>query len=295
MFHVEQSHNSMKIITLIVLHLIATTSFLAHGQAVPGMPPEKVTTVFGQNIHYYEAGHGPAVILLHGLAVDGTLWAANFAPLAAKYHVYAPDQIGFGHSDKPLMDYRVATFVDFLDGFMQSQMIAKASLVGNSLGGWIAIEFALQHPEKVDKLVLVDAAGLPFDQPSLGDLNTSSLAATRTLLQTIYYNKQFVTDELVRQVFIGHLGNNDGYTTQRTMAGFAAPGQFEDAKKLAAIHAPTLVIWGKNDELIPAAKGEQLHQWITGSKYVVFDQCGHVPLQEKPDEFNLLVAEFLGQ
>src|SRR5207245_2808225 len=100
--------------------------------------------VFGQNIHYVEARQGSAVILLHGLGAVKEVWAGNLGALSAKYHVYALDQIGFGHSDKPLLDYRIATFADFLYGFMQSQHLSKATLVGNSLGGWIALDFASQ-------------------------------------------------------------------------------------------------------------------------------------------------------
>ena len=146
----------------------------------PGLPQEKVAAVYGQNIHYFEVGRGPTVILLHGLGGAKEFWLANIGALASKYHVYAIDQIGFGQSDKPLIDYKIATFADFLHGFMQTEKIAKATLVGNSLGGWIATDFAVQHPEMVDKLVLVDAAGLTWQKP-LPDLNPSTIAGWRTL------------------------------------------------------------------------------------------------------------------
>ena len=80
----------------------------------PGLPQEKVAAVYGQNIHYFEVGQGPTVILLHGLGGAKEFWLANIGALASKYHVYAIDQIGFGQSDKPLLDYRIATFTDFL-------------------------------------------------------------------------------------------------------------------------------------------------------------------------------------
>src|ERR1017187_2075541 len=147
---------------------------------MPQMPAEQTATVFGQSVHYYEAGQGPAVVLLHGLGANAGIWAANIGPLSAQYRVIAPDQIGFGHSDKPLIDYKIATFVDFLYGFMQGQKIAKATLVGNSLGGWIAVEFAIQHPEMVEKLVLVDAGGLSFEStPPAINLNPASLDDTK--------------------------------------------------------------------------------------------------------------------
>jgi 2-hydroxy-6-oxonona-2,4-dienedioate hydrolase len=283
-----------------VLLAAVWTAFLAFSfsqstfaQGQPALPPEKVTAVFGQNIHYYEAGQGPVVILLHGLGAVKEVWMASFGALAPKYHVYAVDQIGFGHSDKPLLDYKIATFADFLQGFMQAQSISKATLVGNSLGGWIALDFAVQYPGMVDKLVLVDSAGLPWMQAPAVDLNPSSLAGTRTMLQSLFYDKEMVTDGFVRQVFTDRMRNNDSYTIQRTMAGFATP-QFEDTK-LSSIHARTLVVWGGQDELIPVASGEKLRDGIAGAKLVVFEQCGHVPQIEKPVEFNKALLEFLGK
>src|SRR6476660_4919308 len=119
----------------------------------------KEITVFGQKIHYVEAGTGPTVILLHGLGGSSQVWQFNIAALAEKYHVVAPDQIGFGKSDKPLVNYRIRTYVDFLDQFCKQLKIERASLVGNSMGGWIATAFTAAFPDRVDKLVLVDAAG----------------------------------------------------------------------------------------------------------------------------------------
>jgi len=86
----------------------------------PGLPQEKIAAVYGQNIHYFEVGQGPTVILLHGLGGAKEFWLANIGALASRYHVYAIDQIGFGQSDKPLINYKVATFADFLHGFMQA-------------------------------------------------------------------------------------------------------------------------------------------------------------------------------
>jgi len=210
--------------------LTVSLTALAAGQMQGGPPPEKTAVIHGQNIRYFEAGQGPAVILLHGLGAVKEVWLGNLGALAAKYHVYAIDQIGFGHSDKPLLDYRIGTWVDFLQAFMQSQNIAKATVVGNSLGGWIALDFTLQHPEMVDKLVLVDAAGLTWSPGGpVVELNPSSISETRGLLEGIFYDKKFVSDQFVENVFENHMRNNDGYTIQRTMAGFAqAP--FEDDK-----------------------------------------------------------------
>jgi len=274
---------------LLILVLLAASFALSQDQS---LPQEKTAVVFGQNIRYFEAGQGTAVILLHGMGGAKEQWMGNFGAVAAGYHVYAIDQIGFGHSDKPLLDYKIATFVDFLYAFMQTQNIGKATLIGNSFGGWIALDFALHHPGTVEKLVLVDSAGLAWQQP-LAELNPSSLAATRTLVESVFYDKKMVSDGAVQQVFTDRMRNNDGYTIQRTVAGFAIP-QFEDAK-LASIHVPTLVMWGRQDELIPLASGEKLRDGIRAAKLVVFERCGHVPQIEKSAEFNRALLEFLGK
>jgi 2-hydroxy-6-oxonona-2,4-dienedioate hydrolase len=274
---------------LLFLTLLAASFALPQDRS---LPQEKTAIVFGQNIRYFEAGQGPAVILLHGMGGVKESWMGNFGALAVGYHVYAIDQIGFGHSDKPLLDYKIATFVDFLYAFMQTQSIGKATLVGNSFGGWIALDFAMQHPSMVEKLVLVDSAGLAWQQP-LAELNPSSMAATRTLLESVFYDKKIISDGDVQQAFTQRMRNNDGYTIQRTVAGFATP-QFEDAK-LDSIHVPTLVMWGRQDELIPLASGEKLRDGISAAKLVVFEQCGHVPQIEKSTEFNRALLEFLGK
>lgn len=271
---------------------LLSASSLSLAQTQISLPPEKTAVVYGQTIRFIEAGQGPTVILLHGLGSVKEIWAANMPALSAKYHVYALDQIGFGHSDKPLLEYKIVTFVDFLRGFMQSQNLNKATLVGNSLGGWIAIDFAAQHPEMVDRLVLVDSAGLPWTKASTVDLNPASLADMRTLLESLFYDKKMVTEQFAFQAFTNHVRNNDSYTIQRTLAGFAQ-SQFEDAR-LSSIHAPTLVVWGREDELIPVSSGEKLRDGISHAKLTVFEHCGHVPQLEKAAEFNQTLVDFLG-
>jgi pimeloyl-ACP methyl ester carboxylesterase len=270
---------------------------VAGAQSEPPMPVERIVEVFGQHIHFYEAGQGPAVIFVHGLGRQANDWVWNIDALAQKFHVYALDQIGFGHSDKPLIDYRIETFVEFLQGFMEAEDIHKATLVGNSLGGWIAADFAAQHPAMIEKLVLVDAGGLRREGPPSTpptELNPSSLVSMRKILELVFYNKQFVTDGLVRKAFEEHLANGDGYTSERVLAGRSRGDQFED-EKLASIHAPTLVVWGREDSLVPLSVGERYAKGIAGAKLVVLDLCGHVPQIEKAAEFNKALLEFLGR
>lgn len=270
----------------------------AYGQDVA----TKQIEIFGQKIYYLEAGSGPEVILLHGLGGDKGNWRMTLPALAARFHVYAPDQIGFGQSDKPLINYRVATLVDFLNAFYKKVGISKATLVGNSLGGWVAMDFALQYPDKVNRLVLVDSGGYSFKRTGgvaparevLLGLNPSSLAGTKQLMAIVFHNKAFSTDAVAEQVFTEHLRKNDGYTINRFVDSILRGDDVMDGK-LGAIKTPTLIVWGRDDMLIPLATAKALAEDIAGSQTVVLDECGHVPQVECAAPFNDALVKYLGQ
>ena len=130
---------SIKRIQLFFIFLFAFCALVAaRAQTLSQFPEgaaEKIVTIYGLKIHYFEAGNGPDVILLHGLGGESSNWAATISPLSQKYHVIVPDQIGFGRSDKPFINYRVKTLVDFLYGLYKELKIESTSLVGNSLNG----------------------------------------------------------------------------------------------------------------------------------------------------------------
>ncbi len=257
----------------------------------------KVATVFGARIHYQEAGSGPVVILLHGLGGDMTNWAPTIGPLSQKYRVIVPDQIGFGRSDKPLLNYRIATMVDFLDGFYKELKIDRATLVGNSLGGWISASFALAHPEKVDRIVLVDSAGfsVPKDMDSrvVNGLNPSTRDAVRQILPMVFYNKQiYAGDAAIDLMFTRRITAGDSFTIQRIIESIVRGDDVLD-DKLAGIKQPTLIIWGREDLLTPLSMGERFKQGIPRSELVVFEKCGHVPQIEQAAQFNAALLKFL--
>lgn len=278
-----------------LLLLVASITTLAQASPQPAAA-EKSATVYGAKIHYLEAGSGPVVILLHGLGADNSSWAMTVAPLAAKFRVIAPDQIGFGRSDKPMLNYRIATLVDFLDAFMKQLGIERASLVGNSLGGFTAAAYALAHPEKVERLVLVDAAGfaLPkdFDPRTLSALNASTREQAKVILSLVFYNKQFLTDAAVDGLLTRRVQANDGYTVQRFIDSIGRGEDLLDGR-LGGIKQPTLITWGREDQLTPMWMAERFNKEIAGSQLVVFEKCGHVPQLEKAMEFNAAVIKFL--
>jgi len=266
-------------------------------------PESKQVEIFGQKIHYLEAGSAsnPAVILLHGLGGDVSNWALTVPALASKYHVYALDQIGFGKSDKPIANYRVAMLVEFLDVFCKKLDIRKATLVGNSLGGWTGAAFAIAHPEKVDKLVLVCAAGYTpkrwggpeVTKDALAALNPSTTEDFKRLFSLILYNKAMLTDQFVEQALTNKLKRGDGYTINSFVESVLRGEDYIDGK-VKAVKAPTLVLWGKNDGLTPLGMGKAFAEDIPGAQLVVIDQCGHVPQMEKAAEFNAALLKFLG-
>lgn len=262
----------------------------------------KQVEIFGQKIVYQEAGSpsNPTVILLHGLGGDMSNWALTTPVLAAKYHVLAPDQIGFGKSDKPVANYRVAMLVEFLDVFYRKLGVTKASLVGNSLGGWTAASFAVAHPEKVEKLVLVDAAGYSpkrwngpeLSRQTLSALNPSTTAQMKMLFSLVFYNKAMTSDAFIEQAFTAKFKRGDGGTINSFIDSLLAGEDVLDdtANK---IKAPTLVVWGRQDGLTPLPIGEAFAKDIPGARLLVLDQCGHVPQVEKAAEFNPALLKFL--
>ena len=263
---------------------------------------EKFTTVFGAKIRYTDAGDPakPTVILLHGLGGSGdTSWMFTAPALAASYHVVTPDQVGFGKSDKPFLNYHVATYVDFLDKFMSELKIEKATLIGNSMGGWVSVLFAAKHPSKVEKLVLVDSAGYAppkgFDYSQLQRLNPSTREGVRAMVKKLFYNSAlFSTDAAIDQFMAARVAANDGYTIQTLLKNIESGDDYFDAQ-VKSIKQPTLIIWGKQDGLAPLSDGERLNRDIAGSEFVIFDQAGHLPQAEKAADFNKRVLEFLAR
>jgi 2-hydroxy-6-oxonona-2,4-dienedioate hydrolase len=277
---------------LIFLFSLSSAAWCQVEQPLP--PPESVS-VRGQKIAYYQAGKGSTVILIHGLGADSRHWAASIDALSQNFRVIALDQIGYGQSEKPLMRYTVENFSDYLDGFLQVLKISKASLVGNSLGGWVALDFTIRHPQRVEKLVLVDAAGLrpttALKMPEGGQKTLSPLN-THWFFDLMEANKQWATTDLGPNAFERHVQNGDSYTVASSVAEMITGRDFED-KKLGKVHVPTLIIWGRDDVLIPLPMGEKLHQGIAGSQMVVIDGTGHIPMVGKPAEFNKAVRKFL--
>lgn len=262
--------------------------------------PDKTAVVFGAKINYIEAGDPakPTVILLHGLGGSLGNWQTNIPAIAQNYHVIALDQIGFGKSDKPSLKYRVGTYVDFLDKFMAELKIERASLVGNSMGGWVAGLMAVKYPNRVEKVVLADAAGiLPanFNEADIYQLNNSTRDEIRANLKLIFANPMLQNNEaLVDQFMTARVASNDGGTINSLIESIMRKEDFLNGR-LGDIKKPTLIIWGKQDGLLPVSNAYLFNKGIANSELVIFDGCGHVPQFEKAADFNKKVLEFLAK
>jgi pimeloyl-ACP methyl ester carboxylesterase len=257
---------------------------------------DKFVTVYGAKIHYVEAGSGAPLILIHGLADDASIWDSVIPALSAKFRVIALDQIGFGRSDKPLLNYRVSTFVDFLGGFLTELKIERASLIGNSLGGWVAAAYALAHPERIEGLVLSDAVGYAalakaMDQRALSALRLASREDIRYLGALTFHDKRFYQD--VDAIFKQRVTAGDSYTVGQFLDSMIRGDDVLD-DRLHAINRPTLIIWGREDKLIPLSFGERFHQEIANSRLQIIGNCGHIPQLECPTEFSAAVLQFFG-
>jgi pimeloyl-ACP methyl ester carboxylesterase len=255
---------------------------------------DKFVTVYGSRIHYVEAGSGAPLILVHGLADNSGIWDSIIPARSAKFRVIALDQIGFGHSDKPLLNYRVGTLVDFLDGFLRELKIERASFIGNSLGGWVTAAFALAGPEGIERLVLSDSAGYgavakTMDPRTLRALRLASREDIRYLGPLTFHDKRFYHD--VDLAFKERVTAGDSYTVGQLLDSMIRGDDTLDSR-LHAINRPTLIIWGRDDKLIPLSFRERFHHEIANSQLRIIDNCGHMPQVECPDEFASAVVQF---
>lgn len=259
-------------------------------------------TVLGFKLHYLEAGRGAPVVLLHGLGGDGSRWAPNIEPLARDFHVFALDQIGFGESDKPLANYHTGMLAEFLVGFLKAVGVEKASLVGNSMGAGVALYTAAKFPAVVDRIVLADgggyraAPGAPAAPPTPEALhrrqiqNSVTREETREFFRVLFHDKSLVTDKMVDEQLALRL--RAAFTITKIQE--AGDRGTLSEQEVRAVRAPTLIVWGKYDELANPAGADRLEKAIPGSKKTIINNCGHMPQLECAGEFNRLVRDFLG-
>jgi pimeloyl-ACP methyl ester carboxylesterase len=262
----------------------------------------RYVTVDGTRIRYVEAGQGPAVILIHGLAASLFSWRHTMLPLArAGYRVIAYDNRGFGFSEKPARGYTNRDYVMLLLSLLDSLKVDEAILVGHSMGGAIAAEAALARPERVRALVMVDAAGMGVRWPFMLRVArwpvVSALfeqfrgrGATARILKALYADPSRVTEQEIDQYYAPVA--EPGF--ERSLRGVLAAYRFDALRgRLDSIETPTLVMWGAKDRVIPATVGRQMVAHLQLGAFVQFPNAGHDLPEELPGEFNRTLLAFL--
>src|SRR5215204_4113947 len=250
-------------------------------------------------IRYLEAGspHRKILILLHGLGASAERWSYVIPTLSKYFHLIIPDIIGFGYSDKPAVEYTMDFFVDFFKSFLDNLGISKASIIGSSLGGHIATEFAIRFNHMVEKLVLVSPAGM---------MRNSNPTLDRYFMAALYPEYQCVYEEFSEMVYDSNTLNqeilmdfinrmslpNAKYAFMSTLLGIRYAPDLRG--RLSSITAPTLLMWGENDTTIPLAEYAHQYNGIPNiEELVVIKKCGHIAPIEKPATFNRILLKFL--
>jgi 2-hydroxy-6-oxo-octa-2,4-dienoate hydrolase len=273
-------------------------------EAIPS-GPAKTVRAFETDTHYLEAGDGAAVILLHGSGPGvcaSTNWRRVIPTLADRARVLAPDMAGFGHTErKPEATYDIKHWVRHLLGFMDALGIEKASLVGNSFGGSLALAAAARFPDRFDRLILM---GTPCDKfmmtPGLraGWDYTPSREAMRATMTHFPFDPSFITDELVEERYQTSLipGAQEGLRKL-----LAKPNDEGDTPLsgmpeavVTTLVQPTLVLHGREDKVIPVEMGIKLARAIPNAELHMFGRCGHWVQAERFDAFVALARRHLG-
>jgi len=264
---------------------------------------EQVIEVGGYATNCLVAGPPNAshVVFVHGLGGSFSTWALNLPAFAGQFRICAFDLVGAGSSDKPTMDYSVPVLADFLARFLDAlgSDWQRVSLVGHSLGGAVALAFAGRYPERVERLVLVDSAGLgpEIDSTVLNLVRTEPTPEhIRTELACFFADPNIVQQSLVDQIYQQRvLPGAHAALLATTEAAFGGGQQRIDLREtLATLPAPVLVIWGAADRVIPVAHAQEASR-VQKSRVEVFTDCAHCPHIERSDAFNQIVMSFLSE
>lgn len=264
--------------------------------------------VQGMQVHYRDRGEGPAILLLHGSNASLHTWEGWVAGLDDAHRVVIVDLPGHGltgprpeHDDR---GYAVPALVDFLQVFVGAVDLERFTLGGNSMGGWIAWQYALRHPDRVERLILVDAGGYPMEPPDAIGFRILMTPGLREMTRWVsprsvfaesvaasYGDPSRVTDELVDRYY--ELNLREG-NRAATVARFAQPFVYDDADRIRTLRVPTLVLWGADDRLLPRVFADQFGRDIQGATVRVYPGLGHVPMEEAPERTLPDVQAFLG-
>ncbi len=255
----------------------------------------KKTKVGGLDVHYFTAGQGDPLVVIHGGGGDARTWLKNIAALSENYTVYAPDLPGYGGSQPLDGDYFIPELTDFMDGFSDSLGLDKFHLMGHSLGGGIALNYALESPHKIKKLVLVSSLCLgreialwvrllstPAFIRSIGAIVMAVLRAIKWLVKKLLAPVEFVMPFSQASMNLG--GSITTFKEQTLVL----------ASRLSEIMMPTLLVWGDRDPIVPVRQAYAAAQVIPNCQLKVFENRGHNVHRDELQQFSRVLAGFLG-
>ncbi len=260
---------------------------------------EKFITIGKNKIRYLEEGNSELnLILMHGLGGYAERWTNLIPLLSKKFRIFAPDLIGYGQSDKPSEDYTPELFVKFVFDFIESLGIKKTFMIGTSLGGQIVAECAATQSSTIEKIILISPAGIMRKStPTLDAYTMAALYPTKESVKNAYQmmigpGKQ--VSEISIERFVTHMSRpNAKMVFLSTLLGLKnAPDLYE---KLEKIIIPTLLIWGKEDKLIPFEYSQQFVSHIKNCEFMPMEGCGHSPYVEEPEKLAECILRFLSQ
>jgi pimeloyl-ACP methyl ester carboxylesterase len=266
----------------------------------------------GHRLHYRIGGHGPLLVLVHGITNSSASWEPVLATLGQRFTVIAPDLLGHGDSAKPRGDYSLGANASLLRDFMLALGHERATLVGHSLGGGIAMQFAYQFPDRIERLVLVSSGGLGRQVTPL--LRAVALPGAELVLPLLA-SQPLVNAGTKIGGWIDRIGVRVGSDIAAMATGFASlqdiearrafvqtaravvdvGGQRVNAidKLYLAEAVPTLILWGDRDPIIPARHGVRAHELMPGSRLRIFEGAGHFPHHDDPAGFAAAITEFV--
>jgi pimeloyl-ACP methyl ester carboxylesterase len=273
--------------------------------------------VSGVRLHYQRGGEsGALVLLLHGGGTDSSSlsWGLLLPELAQAHTVIAPDWPGYGQSERsPRPYYTQEYYLDFLESFLDVLRIERLNLAGNSMGGGLALGFALRHPERVERLALLDSYGLAEHAPyhflsylfvRVGWLNRLTWALVRRSrslagysLRSIFHDPKRIAPELVDQVYAEIRRPYPGRAFEAIQRSELLPGRLRTVymPRLGELRLPVLLVHGEFDPLVPLQAARQAQARLPDARLEVIPGCGHWPQRERPDLVNPLLVDFFGE
>ncbi|MGH2923459.1 MAG: alpha/beta fold hydrolase [Solirubrobacterales bacterium] len=264
--------------------------------------------VVGATANYAELGEGPPLVLVHGLSGAWQNWLETIPRFARGHRVVAVDLPGFGASPMPPWEISIPAYGRFLRDFCERLGIERCSLIGNSMGGFIATELAIAEPERVDELVLVSAAGITWARARREPAKVLARLGKAAAPIAFRYSMAGITRPRLRrgafqQVFHDPNALRRELLFETTVPALQSPGYadalttlwgYDIRDRLDEIEVPTLIVWGRNDRVVPVPAALSYEKRIgDNADLVIFDECGHVPQMERPERFNRVVGEFL--